>query len=179
MFLTKKKKTRVKRLFPQLSKSIDEVQFVSLDRENSSSVSQILNKSKYDLVVHTAGPFQGKVKTPNGVLAACVEETETRSSIPYIDVCDDYCTASAAQTRYHELAKQTNTPCIISTGCWVRTYRVFHGIFGLIFITFHSIHYIYFCYNSFQHCSLVYHHLWQNNLYMKQRRKIRLYHQRI
>jgi hypothetical protein len=71
----------------------------------------------FDLVVHTAGPFQGKVQTPNGVIQACVEQ-----SVGYIDVCDDYCTASAAKSKYTETANANGVPCIISTGCWVRTY---------------------------------------------------------
>lgn len=51
-----------------------------------------------------------KVNTPNGVLEACVN-----NRVPYIDVCDDYCTAMAAKTKYSQI---TESPCVISTGCW-------------------------------------------------------------
>jgi hypothetical protein len=65
------------------------------------------------LSFHTAGPFQGKIKTPNGILEACVD-----NNIPYVDVCDDYCTAMAAKSKYAEKAKAVGVPCIVSTGCW-------------------------------------------------------------
>lgn len=87
--------------------------FAQLDREDSQSVSKILSQNKYDLVVHTAGPFQGKVKSPNGVIQAAIE-----NGVPYIDVCDDYCTATAAKTKYNQKAIENNVPCILSTGCW-------------------------------------------------------------
>lgn len=77
---------------------------------------------KIDLIVHTAGPFQGKVNSPNGVIKACVEH-----GVGYIDVCDDYCTARAAKAAYTDKATSINSngsssaspvPCILSTGCW-------------------------------------------------------------
>jgi saccharopine dehydrogenase-like NADP-dependent oxidoreductase len=101
-------KDRWMSLFPELGLNLAKVDFVAVDRELSSTLSPLL--SDFDLVIHTAGPFQGKVKAPNGVLGACIQ-----AQVPYIDVCDDYCTASAAQTRYQAQAK---APCIISTGCW-------------------------------------------------------------
>lgn len=111
------------RLFPDIDgiKALGKVNFVELNREQSLTI-PLLQKQEnnrdepiklYDLVVHTAGPFQGKVTTPNGVLLASVE-----ASIPYIDVCDDYCTASAAKTEYCSMAQENNVPCIVSTGCW-------------------------------------------------------------
>jgi hypothetical protein len=90
------------------------IQFATLDRESPDSVTTVLRDQIYDLVVHTAGPFQGKAETPNGVIDACVA-----NKVPYIDVCDDYCTASGAKTRYFSKAADANIPCIISTGCWV------------------------------------------------------------
>ncbi|MEM1009598.1 MAG: hypothetical protein AAGJ35_11400, partial [Myxococcota bacterium] len=92
--------------FPEVS--FDAVGFLKVDREVSQSLAESVGA--FDLVVHTAGPFQGKVKTPNGVLAACVD-----AGVPYIDVCDDYCTAMAAKSRY---GQSVNSPCIVSTGCW-------------------------------------------------------------
>jgi saccharopine dehydrogenase-like NADP-dependent oxidoreductase len=92
---------------------LGDVDFARLDRESKESVSAALQKKPYDLVVHTAGPFQGKVKTPNGVIDGCIS-----SKVPYVDVCDDYCTASAAKSRHMDKAREIGVPCIISTGCW-------------------------------------------------------------
>lgn len=96
-------------LFPEMENELQKVAFVALDREKAESVLSVI-ENEFDLVVHTAGPFQGKVKDPNGVLEACCE-----LGIPYVDVCDDYCTATAAKTRFASKAK---APCIVSTGCW-------------------------------------------------------------
>ena len=103
-------KARWMALFPGLEHDLKRIDFCQIDREVAGTITSILEKGSFDLVVHTAGPFQGKVKTPNGVLEACVT-----TGIPYVDVCDDYCTASAAKARYADKAK---APCIISTGCW-------------------------------------------------------------
>ena len=92
---------------------VQKATFATVDRERAASVKTILSENNYDLVIHTAGPFRGKVNTPNGVIEACVT-----TGVPYIDVCDDYCTAMAAKSKYAETAKATNTPCIVSTGCW-------------------------------------------------------------
>ena len=98
-------------LWPDIFPTTTILDFVALNREDSSTVAQVLQSPiKYDIVIHTAGPFQGKVKTTNGVLEACVQQ-----NVPYIDVCDDYCTAMAAKSNY---ANKTNVPCIVSTGCW-------------------------------------------------------------
>ena len=96
-----------------------QVDFVALNREDVDSVQSAMEAlqaetgQSLDLVVHTAGPFQGKVSVPNGVLEACL-----RLDIPYMDVCDDYCTAKAAQTRLGPRARDASLPCIVSTGCW-------------------------------------------------------------
>jgi hypothetical protein len=95
---------------------MDNVNFAKLNREQSDTVLAVLENDSYDLVVHTAGPFQGKATTPNGVIAACVSK-----KVPYIDVCDDYCTATAAKMNYSKKAEEAGLPCIISTGCWVRS----------------------------------------------------------
>ena len=106
---------RWKTLFPSTpSDEFDDVAFVELDRESATRVKDLLERGDYDLVVHTAGPFQGKVATPNGVIEAAVE-----MGVKYVDVCDDYCTARAAKTKYEQLACENEVPCIISTGCWV------------------------------------------------------------
>jgi saccharopine dehydrogenase-like NADP-dependent oxidoreductase len=97
-------------MFPELSGPLSVIPFEEVQRERVETVRAVLEKSDYDLVIHTAGPFQGKVGTPNGVLEACVD-----AGVPYLDVCDDYCTARAAQTKF---ASQATSPCILSTGCW-------------------------------------------------------------
>ena len=101
---------RWRQLFPQCQERLNDIQFVSVNREETESVQQVLASESFDVVVHTAGPFQGKVKAPNGVLDACIQ-----ANVPYVDVCDDYCTASAAKTKY---AAKARVPCILSTGCW-------------------------------------------------------------
>ena len=116
---------RWERLFPGNYYTTDRVSFATLDRERVESVVPVLlgqerNKQseqqqqpQFDLVVHTAGPFQGKVSTPNGILQACLEV-----GIPYIDVCDDYSTATAARQKHAQHAVERGVPCILSTGCW-------------------------------------------------------------
>lgn len=104
-----KSRARWADLFPEFSTQLQQVNFVPLNREVASSVPP----QSYDLVVHTAGPFQGKIKSPNGILEACVS-----NKIPYVDVCDDYCTAMAAKSKYSATAKENGVPCVVSTGCW-------------------------------------------------------------
>lgn len=97
--------------------NVDDVGFAQVDKEDASSISTVLlQNEKFDLVVHTAGPFQGKANVPNGVLDACIAQ-----KVPYIDVCDDYCTAMAAKSKFSKVAEENRVPCIISTGCWVST----------------------------------------------------------
>ena len=114
-------RARWKRLFSNESVKFDAISFAKADREDATSIASVLQNAEdsgeaFDLVVHTAGPFQGKVKTPNGVIQACVE-----NGVKYLDVCDDYCTASAAKSKYTDTAITNGVPCIVSTGCWVST----------------------------------------------------------
>jgi hypothetical protein len=96
-------------VFPDLD--VGSVAFRALKREDAESVTKVLTSdTPFDLVVHTAGPFQGKVRVPNGVIAAAVQ-----AKVPYVDVCDDYCTAMAAKANY---GTDAQAPCIVSTGCW-------------------------------------------------------------
>ncbi|CAB9505379.1 Saccharopine dehydrogenase [Seminavis robusta] len=92
---------------------VNTVSFESVQREDPASFEKVLQASSYDLVVHTAGPFQGKVTARNGVLEACVA-----NNVAYVDVCDDYCTATAAKTKYQKQAQENGVPCLLSTGCW-------------------------------------------------------------
>ena len=100
--------SRWQTLFPNNAAKLREITFRAVDRERAETLSNEIQN--YDLVVHTAGPFQGKADRPNGILQACIDE-----AIPYLDVCDDYCTASAAKTKY---ARSAKAPCILSTGTW-------------------------------------------------------------
>lgn len=101
----------------ELFANAQDVRFAKVDKEDASSISAVLlQNEKYDLVVHTAGPFQGKENVRNGVLEACIVQ-----KVPYIDVCDDYCTAMAAKSKFSKPAEENGVPCIISTGCWVST----------------------------------------------------------
>jgi saccharopine dehydrogenase-like NADP-dependent oxidoreductase len=108
-----KSRQRWQTLFEENYKEIGDIDFVAINRESAVSVSKALESRDFDLVVHTAGPFQGKIKTPNGVI-----EGSILNGIPYVDVCDDYCTALAAKTKFTDKAKIKKVPCIISTGCW-------------------------------------------------------------
>ena len=40
------------------TKTFDDVAFVEVDRESAAEVKELLERQDYDLVVHTAGPFQ-------------------------------------------------------------------------------------------------------------------------
>jgi saccharopine dehydrogenase-like NADP-dependent oxidoreductase len=105
---------RWKSIYPDVFPTKASIEFQQVNREDHSSVSKVVKGNTYDLVIHTAGPFQGKVKAPNGVLKACVEDC----GVPYIDVCDDYCTAMAAKSKFASTAEASSVPCIVSTGCW-------------------------------------------------------------
>ena len=105
-------KRRWLEMFPAIDTTT--IGFSKVDRERADSVSSVLRSKGFDLVVHTAGPFQGKERTPNGVIDASIS-----NGVPYVDVCDDYCTARAAKTMFMQKAEEAEVPCIISTGCWV------------------------------------------------------------
>jgi len=102
-------------MFPEFKNEINSIQFYTLNKENANTITSAIKSTtvEVDLIINTAGPFQGKAKTPNGVLEASIE-----NNIPYIDVCDDYCTARSFKTTFAQQAQERNIPCIISTGCW-------------------------------------------------------------
>jgi len=62
------------------------------------------------LVVHTAGPFQGR-KDPS-LLRCCVEK-----GIPYVDVCDEYELAVASKDLMDQ-AKKAGVAAVVSSGIW-------------------------------------------------------------
>ncbi|CAE7866201.1 unnamed protein product [Symbiodinium microadriaticum] len=57
-------------------------QFVEIDHTNRDSIREVLNERDWDLLVHTAGPFQG-IRRP------MLLEEALKSGTPYVDVCDD------------------------------------------------------------------------------------------
>jgi shikimate 5-dehydrogenase len=116
-------KRRWMEMFPTIDTTT--IDFAKVDRESVDSVHSVLKSKDFDLVVHTAGPFQGKAKTPNGVIDASVA-----NGVPYVDVCDDYCTASAAKAKFLKKAQDSQVPCIISTGCWVSWHEVVSSATG-------------------------------------------------
>jgi hypothetical protein len=112
-----KSKTRWQTIFDLPDMAVS-VAFAPVHRERAETIVRELKNRSYDLVVHTAGPFQGKATAVNGVLDACVS-----SKVPYIDVCDDYYTGTAAKAKFSQKAQDAGVPCIISTGCWVSDTR--------------------------------------------------------
>lgn len=86
--------------------------YIVVDKDNAESLVG-LDLSSFDLVVNTAGPFQGKSKDSNLLMEKCLS-----SKVPYIDVCDDFETAKRAKRDFSEQAVAANVPMIISTGCW-------------------------------------------------------------
>ena len=59
------------------------------------------------LVVHTAGPFQGRAEP--SLLKACLA-----AGVPYCDVCDELVLSRNAKA----LSSEANVPCVVSCGIW-------------------------------------------------------------
>ena len=96
------------------------VDFLSMDIDGEvSALQQSLQnwKSKCTsddndcLVVHTAGPFQGR-RDPT-LLSSCLD-----LSIPYCDVCDEWELAEASKLELDQKAKDARVPAIVSCGIW-------------------------------------------------------------
>ena len=84
--------------------------FINIDCFDTNKLTPILQN--YDIVINTAGPFQGLHESP-------VLETALKEGKIYLDVCDDiglsdYCRCNKIQ----ELAIKNNGTAIISTGIW-------------------------------------------------------------
>lgn len=84
--------------------------FIQIDGSSESSLQRhLLN---YDLIINTAGPFQGLRK--NLVLESCLKNGKH-----YLDVCDDIELSRICRSKeYQAMAKQTGSIAIISTGIW-------------------------------------------------------------
>ena len=66
----------------------------------------------YDVIVHTAGPFQGL--TEPGVLANAIKHGKK-----YVDVMDDVGLSRIARSfKYQELANETGAIAVVSAGIW-------------------------------------------------------------
>ncbi|KAL7516979.1 hypothetical protein ACHAWX_001947 [Stephanocyclus meneghinianus] len=94
------------------------VDFLSLDIDGDESIlKQTLQRWQQRaresncLVVHTAGPFQGR-RSPV-LLATCID-----LGIPYVDVCDEWDLAELSKENLHSVATEKNVPAIISCGIW-------------------------------------------------------------
>jgi hypothetical protein len=103
------------------SKGVD---FLSLDIDGDESIlRQTLARWKEEagsspsnidsrcLVVHTAGPFQGR-RSPV-LLSSCID-----LGIPYVDVCDEWELAEISKESLHAKAIENNVPAVISCGIW-------------------------------------------------------------
>ena len=90
-----------------LPKSIEYVR-VNLDSQNDEQLKQAMDGC--GLVVHTAGPFQGR--TDPALLRCCIAK-----GIPYVDVCDEYELATTAKTMM-ENAKNAKIAAVVSSGIW-------------------------------------------------------------
>lgn len=82
---------------------------ISLDCESDDELLQALDG--FNLVVHTAGPFQGR-KDPT-LLRCCVEK-----KIPYVDVCDEYELAVTSKKDLGDKAKASGVPAVVCGGIW-------------------------------------------------------------
>jgi len=83
--------------------------FAKLDLADAGSVAAAVAGA--DLVVHSAGPFQG------GGDRGAVMDAAIAAGVPYLDVCDDASYAQAAKSR-HAAARAAGVPCITTAGVY-------------------------------------------------------------
>ena len=94
----------------RLGQPLPGVEFVSLDISQKDELDKVI--PNYDLVIHTAGPFQG-------IKDASVLESSLRHGKLYIDVCDDISLSVTARSKeYQDLAVKNGGSAVISTGIW-------------------------------------------------------------
>lgn len=84
-------------------------EFAKLDLGDASSVAAAIAGA--DLVVHSAGPFQG------GGDRCAVMDAAIAAGVPYLDVCDDADYARSAKSR-HAAALAAGVPCITTAGVY-------------------------------------------------------------
>eukprot|EP00439_Symbiodinium_sp_Y106_P048142 s1263_g6.t1 len=85
-------------------------QFVEIDHTKRDSIREVLNARDWDLLVHTAGPFQG-IQRP------LLLEEALKSGTPYVDVCDDTELCKTAKELCPEL-EEAKVPAVVSAGIW-------------------------------------------------------------
>ncbi len=89
---------------------LDNSKFVKIDISNSDLVRKII--PNYNIIVNTAGPFQG-------IRKLLPFETCLELGIKYLDVCDDIKLSQICRSKhYQQIAKSTNAIAIMSTGIW-------------------------------------------------------------
>jgi saccharopine dehydrogenase-like NADP-dependent oxidoreductase len=94
----------------RIARPLPGVKFVPLDISQKAELESVI--PSFDLVIHTAGPFQG-LRDP------AVLESSLRHGKQYIDVCDDIALSSIARSKeYRELAVKNGGAAVISTGIW-------------------------------------------------------------
>ena len=81
--------------------------FVPVDLDGADLAQSV---SGYDLIVHTAGPFQQR--TDPALMRAAIA-----AGIPYCDVCDELVLARNAKAMSDEAAA-ADVPCVVSCGIW-------------------------------------------------------------
>ena len=88
---------------------LDDLLFVPLDLDGDrEALSAAISES--ELVVHTAGPFQGR-SDPH-LLSACIA-----AGVPYCDVCDELAHSRHARALAAEAAA-AEVPAVVSCGIW-------------------------------------------------------------
>lgn len=101
----------------------ESVRFLSLDIANQTRLAEVI--PNYDLIVHTAGPFQG-LRDP-----LLLRET-IKQGKRYIDVCDDVpmsCICRGEDMRAQ--ARASGAVAVISTGIWpgeLRWTKVYNAV---------------------------------------------------
>eukprot|EP00746_Dinoflagellata_sp_MGD_P015269 gnl/MRDRNA2_/MRDRNA2_133840_c0_seq1.p1 gnl/MRDRNA2_/MRDRNA2_133840_c0~~gnl/MRDRNA2_/MRDRNA2_133840_c0_seq1.p1 ORF type:complete len:509 (-),score=67.20 gnl/MRDRNA2_/MRDRNA2_133840_c0_seq1:115-1641(-) len=90
--------------------NFENVEFEKVDVRKPEDLNRIAEK--YDLIVNTAGPFQGLSESP--LLRSVLMKGKL-----YVDVCDDIALSRLIRSQeYQELARENKAKAIISTGIW-------------------------------------------------------------
>lgn len=84
--------------------------FVEIDHSNEASINRALTMKPWNLILHTAGPFQ-RVKEPR------ILKEALRLRLPYVDVCDDTDLCKVAKC-LAESAASDGVPAVVSAGIW-------------------------------------------------------------
>ena len=94
----------------RLGRPLSGVNFIDVDFNDRVALDKIVEK--HDLIIHTAGPFQG-LKTPT------VMECVLQQGKMYLDVCDDINLSRISRSpTYEAMAKSTGGIAILSVGIW-------------------------------------------------------------